>query len=75
MNSPMANNLNAAVKTLSSAGSTEQVVEGLYLTALSRRPTAEEAQKMRDYVARNSANAYADILWALLNTSEFVLNH
>jgi len=77
MNANMSNNLNASIKTVSSASTTEQVIERLYLTALARRPSAEETQKMTQYVARQStaANAYGDILWALVNSSEFVLNH
>jgi hypothetical protein len=77
MNSAMANNLNAAVKTASSAGTPEQVVQRLYLTALARRPSPEETRRMTEYAARqgNATNAYSDILWALVNSSEFVLNH
>jgi hypothetical protein len=56
--------------------SKDQAIEKLYLTALARRPTAAETKRMADYVA-SSATAdagYGDILWALLNSSEFALN-
>jgi hypothetical protein len=77
MNSPLANNLNVAVKSVASTGSPEQVVERLYLSALARRPSADESRRMVEYVTRQNSGvtAYSDILWALLNTSEFVLNH
>lgn len=52
-------------------------IERLYLGTLSRRPTTEETQKMTAYLAKNSDSrkGYSDILWALLNSSEFALNH
>jgi YHS domain-containing protein/mono/diheme cytochrome c family protein len=54
-----------------------RAVEALYLAALSRRPTAAEATFMTDYVKLQDdrQTAYADILWALLKSSEFVMNH
>ncbi|HKB02336.1 MAG TPA: DUF1553 domain-containing protein, partial [Gemmataceae bacterium] len=55
-------------------------VEALFLASLSRLPTAAEAEKYGSYVDRggNSGDqkkAVADVFWALLNSSEFVLNH
>jgi hypothetical protein len=55
-------------------------VEALFLATLSRPPTPAEAEKFGSYVERggNSGNqkkAAADVFWALLNSSEFVLNH
>lgn len=78
MNSTQLNNLNGAVNAaMKDRAAPAQVVERLYVSALSRRPTAEEAQKVLDYIGKqSSANvAYSDILWALINSSEFVLNH
>jgi hypothetical protein len=50
-----------------------QAFEALYLTALSRRPTSEELAKLTAYLRNaGSANeAYSDVLWAVLNSSEF----
>jgi hypothetical protein len=55
-------------------------IEALYLAALSRKPRAEEADKMLKYVQgagpkKDSKAALADVFWALLNSSEFMLNH
>jgi Protein of unknown function (DUF1549)/Protein of unknown function (DUF1553) len=52
-------------------------IESLYLAALSRRPTAEERRWMLDYIAENGDQraAYGGVLWTLLNSGEFVLNH
>jgi hypothetical protein len=55
-----------------------EIVEGLYLTTLSRRPTAEETERLTGYVrwrGDDPRKAYSDILWALLHSSEFSLNH
>jgi hypothetical protein len=58
-------------------GNSAKVIEQLYLTALARRPTAEERQRLTAYVARqpNPRIGYSDILWALLNSGEFSVNH
>jgi hypothetical protein len=56
----------------------EQAVERIYLRVLSRRPSREESTLMRKYLAQPGAERqqlYAEILWALLNSSEFSLNH
>jgi hypothetical protein len=48
------------------------------LAALSRRPTPVELERRVAYVMRagnTPRTAYGDLLWALLNSSEFVLNH
>ena len=52
-------------------------VEAAVLATLSRRPTAAESAFMTDYVKRQDKRqaACADILWALLKSSEFVMNH
>ena len=52
-------------------------IDRLYLTTLARRPTAAETTRLTDYVgkAAEARTAYGDILWALLNSSEFTLNH
>lgn len=78
MNSPMSNSVTAAMNhLLRTEGTPDQVVERIYLSALARRPTADESRKVTEYVSRQTDRraAYGDVLWALLNTSEFVLNH
>jgi hypothetical protein len=75
MNSPIANNPAAVRTALGSATRPEEAIEKIYLTALSRRPTAEEQKTLKDYVARvgTPMTAYGDILWAAVNSSEFTL--
>ena len=55
-------------------------LEVLFLSTLSRKPTPREHKKLTKYVTDggvtdNRREALADILWGLLNSSEFVLNH
>jgi hypothetical protein len=55
-------------------------VETLFLAALGRKPTAHESAMLVKYVDKDNPSsdqnrALADIFWALLNSSEFVLNH
>jgi hypothetical protein len=54
-----------------------EAVEELFLAALSRPPTTAEKDRAVKYVTdrKNSAAAYSDVLWALINTTEFVFNH
>jgi hypothetical protein len=53
-----------------------QRIEELYLVVLSRKPRHEETRRLLDYVATgDSKQALRDILWSLLNSPEFALNH
>lgn len=59
---------------------TEEKIEALYLATLSRKPRIDESQRLKKYVesggpAKDSDQALADVFWALLNSSEFLLNH
>jgi hypothetical protein len=52
-------------------------IEQIYLATLSRRPTDAERQSCLSYVQDRSSSlrSFQDILWSLLNTREFILNH
>jgi hypothetical protein len=52
-------------------------VEELYLATLSRRPLPGETNKGLDWVKRapNEREGLQDLLWVLLNRSEFLFNH
>jgi len=56
-----------------------QVVRSLYLTILSRYPTAQEMKVISDYAAKNRGargrEAAVDLAWALINSSEFLHRH
>jgi hypothetical protein len=52
-------------------------VEELFLWAFARKPTQEQRSKALEHIAKNASNkkiAYENILWALLNTKEFIFN-
>jgi hypothetical protein len=58
--------------------SDEEKVRELYYWVYSRAPVADELQIALAHIAKNEANkqiAYEDILWALINTKEFLFNH
>jgi hypothetical protein len=57
--------------------STDDVATDLFLTFLSRRPTADELKLVRAHVAKAESPeaAYRELTWVLMMTSEFSLNH
>jgi hypothetical protein len=64
----------AAVRALAPPGTKPAgAFEAIYLAALSRRPTTDEVTRLKEYVAKVETlnEAYGDILWAVLNSSEF----
>lgn len=57
-----------------------QKIEALYLTALCRKPRPDELTRLVPYVESGGPRkdprvALSDVLWALLNSGEFLLNH
>ncbi|MBP85217.1 MAG: hypothetical protein CMJ64_00630 [Planctomycetaceae bacterium] len=52
-------------------------IEDAYLRALSRYPSEKERDRSLAYVkeASNPVAGLGDVLWALLNTKEFIVNH
>ncbi|MGO9465225.1 MAG: DUF1549 and DUF1553 domain-containing protein [Isosphaeraceae bacterium] len=53
------------------------MVDSLYLTALSRHPSAREMGQARQFLEAfpDSLQVLQDLFWALLNSNEFILNH
>jgi len=64
-------------RLLASEATPEKVIDELYVRTLSRRPTPSEASSIRTLIGNETKNqaVYEDILWSLLNSSEFVFNH
>jgi hypothetical protein len=62
---------------LQSQRSATEKVTTLYLTILSRYPTTEELQTITAYTksAGNSSAASQDLIWALVNSAEFLYRH
>lgn len=60
--------------------SNEERIEILYLATLSRRPRPAEQQLLAGYLPEDAGGqefheCLADLLWALLNSAEFTMNH
>lgn len=70
---------NGRVRALvESSRGTNEIIGELYLATFSRYPTPEESSlASRVYASPDSSRQTAteDVLWALLNTAEFVFNH
>ncbi len=78
MNSVQTNRTEPAVAAaMKGSKAPTQVVEQIYLMTVSRPPTREEVQRMDTFVTKHGATqrTYGDILWAILNSSEFATNH
>ncbi len=78
MNAPRLNNAAMLTPVLKAGKTPAEIVAHLYLSTLSRRPTPHELDRTLALVhkyADEPRQAYGDILWALLNSSEFTLNH
>jgi len=54
-----------------------EIVRQAYLRTLTRYPSTEELARSRKYVegADDTLQGIRDLLWALLNTKEFIVNH
>jgi hypothetical protein len=55
----------------------ETLIDEAFLRSVSRRPTAAERDRCLKYFTetKDRAEALGDVVWALLNTREFVTNH
>ena len=50
-------------------------LDALFLAALGRLPDADEAGRLLAHVRAAGAAGYGDVFWALLNSTEFAVNH
>jgi hypothetical protein len=80
MNAAQLNSVGPVVERLASSGlGREEVIEQLYLTALSRRPSPAELLLMTDFLNHRKdgrpEQGYRAVLWTLINSAEFVSNH
>ena len=73
------NDANGRAKKLANSKETEpEIIADLYVTALNRMPTSEEsaiAEKTFSAKDATRETAVEDLLWALINSAEFVFNH
>ena len=66
---------NRVGRALSAGKPDAEILEDLYLAALSREPTATESKKLLAYLATapDRRAAWEDVLWAVVNSKEFLL--
>jgi hypothetical protein len=83
MNSPLLNRrISARGNTtlgqlLRNSASDDEVIEGLYLHVLAREPSEAEWKQCREYLGEveQRSEGFEDLLWCLLNSTEFRLKH
>jgi Protein of unknown function (DUF1549)/Protein of unknown function (DUF1553) len=63
--------------TLREAKSPQETITRLYLMTVSRRPRPAELDRLTRFIKEQGSkpDVYGDILWALLNSTEFFTNH
>lgn len=79
MNSPVINQKirasqgNVLARILATYESDDEALRALYLKTLSRRPSEREMERCKTHLrgVANRAEAFEDILWALINSTEF----
>jgi len=54
-----------------------EIIDELFIRTLARKPTPAESQKMAALVSPNPQDktGYDDVIWALVNSTEFEFNH
>lgn len=64
-------------KLLKEKKSPEEIIAELYLRCFSRKPTANEVEKLKGFLTADSDTEHVlnDVFWSLLNAKEFVFNH
>lgn len=74
----LSNDKGRAALLASNKQSSESNIRELYLWAYTREPNDQELKLAKSYIEKKTAKAreaYEDIIWALINTKEFLFNH
>ena len=71
------NNSNRLMTLLKTKKSDSEILEELFLATMTRVPNEDEKEAFMEHRKNESdrTSAFVDVLWALINTREFVLNH
>lgn len=71
----LAANGSTVQQLVESSKSNAEVIEELYLTALARWPTRAEKETTLQDLNKDRKSGTEDLMWALLNGIEFIVNH
>jgi len=74
----MAERPGSLMQRLGKAKDADEIAEELYVSILSRPPTAEDRREVADYLKKrpsDRAAALRDLCWALMTSAEFRFNH
>jgi hypothetical protein len=65
------------IKQLLKLDSDEAVINSIYMTVFSRKPDASKMEQLKTYIGQveKRSDAIGDLLWAVLNSREFMFNH
>ncbi|MBI3468311.1 MAG: DUF1553 domain-containing protein, partial [Planctomycetes bacterium] len=76
-NRPQARPASVQVAKEELSGDPRRLIRQAYLRTVSRPPTSEELANAQKYLRESTTpvNGARDLLWALLNTKEFIVNH
>ena len=77
INDKLASKEGRVAKLISAKTPDDKLIEELYLASVSRFPTKEEQAVALQALAgaKEKQKAAEDVLWALLNSKEFLFNH
>ncbi|MDA8698313.1 DUF1549 and DUF1553 domain-containing protein, partial [Rhodopirellula sp.] len=78
LNPKLANETNMIASMMKENVSNQQVIEKLFLRALTREPSQSEMEKLESIVTEygdDRATALQDVAWSILTSSEFTFNH
>jgi len=67
---------NVLASVLQTSANDDQALTQIYMRTLARRPTSQELARCKSYIQQTARRpeAYEDILWALINSTEFQSN-
>jgi hypothetical protein len=77
VNEKLKNPSNRLGKLLGAKTSDSEILNEIYLVTLTRKPDADETKVALAHVAKteDKRKAWEDVLWAVLNTREFLFRH
>ena len=77
VNEKVRNPANRLGKLITAKATDDDMINDLFFAALARAPFPEEKAKIMEHLAKNTdkRKGWEDVLWALINTREFLFRH